>query len=105
MATCEKGGHTVDAGKVATCSIGGEKLTVYHVFNGLFVFFAQVDDTGLGLAELTTACSIKEAGAGAEDSAVDSPLPCVAADGQIGVFSAQVKTVKAVRPGEEKQQQ
>ena len=63
-----------------------------HVADGFLVILAQVDDTGLGLSELGAAGAVEKGRPRAEDHAVDRPLLCLANNGQIGVFSAQLET-------------
>lgn len=66
------------------------------MLDGILVIFAQVDDASVSLAKTIAACTVEEAAAGAQNGLVDGPLAVVAGDGQIRVFSTEVKSVAHV---------
>jgi hypothetical protein len=66
------------------------------MFDGIFIIFAQVNDTSVSLAEAIAACTVEEAAAGAQNGLVDGPLAVVAGDGQVRIFSAEVESVDCV---------
>ena len=67
-----------------------------HVFDGIFVIFAQVNDASVSLAKAIAACTVEEAAAGAQNGLVDGPLAVVAGDGQVRIFSAEMESVTRV---------
>jgi hypothetical protein len=69
---------------------------VNHVFDGIFVIFAQVNDTSVSLTKTIAACAVEEAAAGAQNGLVDGPLAVIAGDGQVRIFSAEVESVDCV---------
>jgi hypothetical protein len=66
------------------------------MFDGIFIIFAQVNDTSVSLAEAIAACTVEEAAAGAQNGLVDGPLAVVAGDGQVRIFSAEMESVTRV---------
>lgn len=68
-------------------------LTMNHLVNSIFAVLAQINDTGICFAKLVAASAVEEAAPRAYDGSMDSPPPVIANNGQIGVFSAQMKPV------------
>lgn len=67
---------------------------MYHVFDRFFVILTQINDSSIRLSTLVAAGTVEESTARANDRFVDCPLSIVACDRQIGIFSANMKTVR-----------
>ena len=66
------------------------------MFDGIFIIFAQVNDTSVSLTKTIAACAVEEAAAGAQNGFVDGPLAVVAGNGQVRVFPAEMESVTRV---------
>ena len=70
--------------------------TMDHLIDSFFVVLAQIDASGLSFPEGVAAGAVEETAPRAHDGSVDSPLPVVACDGQVGIFASHVESATSV---------
>jgi hypothetical protein len=54
-------------------TILAQTLTIYHVFNRLWIILGEIDDASVSLSEETTTCAIEETGSQTDNCAVYGP--------------------------------
>lgn len=69
---------------------------MYHLFHSLFIVLAEIDNARLAFAELVRAGSIEESASRAHNGSVTGPLPVVASDREVAVFTAEMQPVPDV---------
>ena len=67
-----------------------------HLLHSFHIVLAEVNDTGVGLAELIAASAVEEAAPRAKDGLVNRPLTVVASDSKVRVFAAKVQSATSV---------